>query len=117
MTIEEKIQAIRQMCIEANPEILTKHLNCQNCFRLHGFCRCVVSAFITDRPIRLADVLLAMSDPRLIITSHKGEFRFEGQESAYWNLREDDLTKQSPDTLDFLFTLLRPAGETTGQTT
>lgn len=63
---------------------------------------------IIGRPIRLADVLVAISDPRLIITSHRGEFRWEGVESAYWDLKNDDLEKQSPECIDFLTSLLNP---------
>jgi hypothetical protein len=31
---------------------------------------------------------------------------------SIWSLREDDLTKQNPETIGFLFNLLQPEGET-----
>ena len=117
----EKLEAIGQKCIAANPEVgELKAFECENCGS-------------TDqdfyRPIRLADVLLAVHgvnnrpsyfnvacdggfyevsysypDDVTCVVEHKGLGGFY----VGWNLREDDLTKQSPETLEFLYNLLNP---------
>ena len=60
---------------------------------------------IVGRPIQLADVLMAVSDPRVIVTSHRLEFRFEGEPQAYWDPTKS-LEDQSPETHDFLLKVL-----------
>jgi hypothetical protein len=102
MERQEQIELIRQKCIGANPEKWEPCIHCKKLNRHLDKC-------IDQRPptIRLADVLLAISDPAVIITSHKGEFRHMGVEAAYWNLRKDDLTEQSDETLALLAELLK----------
>ncbi len=71
---------------------------------------------ILGRPIRLADVLLAIRANRNAANGVYGikddgelmHISFQGITilPIRWNLRQDDLTKQSPGAIDFLFTLL-----------
>jgi hypothetical protein len=69
---------------------------------------------VLGRPIRLADVLLAIlkQDPanrtKLLLES-SGQFRqvFPNRLGPYWNLRADDLEKQSEETISFLYELLK----------
>lgn len=74
---------------------------------------------ILGRPIRLADVLLAVdkllyieieggrTHPENMFVNCKGDFILEtGLILGRWNLREDDLSKQSEETLKFLAELL-----------
>lgn len=60
-------------------------------------------------PIRLADVLLAINSS-IIKRPHGGSNEMSAawvQTVAYWNLRKDDLSLQSPETLEFLVGLLK----------
>jgi hypothetical protein len=99
MTHQEKLEAIRQKCLEEMP--CTKHPKAVEC-----------TCDLPSRPIRLADVLLAMNIGEFTTTD---EIEKESSEVhtlvLLWNLREDDLTKQSPETIDFLTDLLTPKGE------
>jgi len=66
---------------------------------------------IIGRPIRLADVLLAIGKQK---GHHKmsegynaGCFTLTASwEKESWNLKENDLTKQSPETIDFIHKLI-----------
>jgi hypothetical protein len=84
-----KLETIRQKCIEANPDLQ---------YRLEHL---IASDTFEVGPIRLADVLLAM---------HSRDSGWTPKEVmrllSLWNLREDDLTKQSPETIQFLASLL-----------
>lgn len=71
---------------------------------------------IIGRPIRLSDIFVAMksmnTDQRMAINEN-GTFMnlSEGSEHwglcwGSWDLKNDDLEKQSPETIDFLFDLL-----------
>lgn len=72
---------------------------------------------ILGRPIRLADVLLAI-DKKYINSSSNNHFRSKFEiinasyedgsfkHDAYWNLRNDSLTEQSPETIEFISNLL-----------
>lgn len=110
--MNDKIQAIREAVIRANPEAgELKHYECGSCGaddELHY------------RPIRLADVLLAIN---LAISNSparddedddsNAEHQTWLQESVLrlldlWNLRADNLTQQSPACIDFLYSLLTP---------
>lgn len=97
------IELIRQKRIEANPEI-------ENTYVLDSFWEInkVETAKIRQgRPIHLADVLLALPNPeplslypnRLLIGTHPAVF--------WWNLRKDDLTEQSEETITFLAELFK----------
>lgn len=67
---------------------------------------------IIGRPIRLADVLLAMNDHAPLACSHSGGFLKGGREWKYrepvvrWNLRADDLEQQSDECIEFIHSLL-----------
>lgn len=61
---------------------------------------------VMGRPITLADVLRTISDPRVIVTSHRMEFRFEGEAQAYWD-HTKSLDEQEPEVIEFLGKVLR----------
>lgn len=111
---EEHIEKIRKACIEANPEIMELNFGCE----LEEF-------EILGRPIKLSDVLLAIKETygntMGFFLNQYGMFYHMLEEIKYpdsmnpvvlkykelgWNLREDDLTKQSPECLQFLADLL-----------
>jgi hypothetical protein len=104
MTHTNKLDLIRQRCIEANPGI-------RQCKKY-----ALGSVEAWDRPIRLADVLLAMPKDALDYSMggvEDKQYVFQADRNpdddlriAYWNLREDDLSKQSEQTLTFLAELL-----------
>ena len=67
---------------------------------------------ILGRPIRLADVLLALdvnsTDPYWKIGASSSLFVIQyGEDKCVWFLREDDLRHQSEETLEFLANLLK----------
>jgi hypothetical protein len=95
MNLEQQLADIRAKCIEANPE--------------KDWTRITV-----DEPCRLADVLLAMDsnnvavkDTGAILVRDPETYNF-GWEKPHpvWNLRTDDLTQQSPETIAFIHSLL-----------
>lgn len=119
---EKQIEAIRQKCIEANPEIETQR--CGNCgYEMDGgYCRELDSEGEGQphcpgpselRPIRLADVLLAIKNKSILvdITGNFWEWRSMNEAprsfAATWNLRKDDLTEQSDECITFLAELLK----------
>jgi hypothetical protein len=104
MARDQQLETIRQACIKANKEIVTTHLPTEK-----------FNPYETERPIRLADVLLAIGDnnPKVNGIRANGGFmrigRFQQRNTNYtlfWNLRTDDLTAQSNDTIEFLANLL-----------
>jgi hypothetical protein len=88
---------IREACIKANPEIVIKATN-------H------VQEIRRERPIRLADVLLAVRELneaayfKRIHIGPGGGSPVSGTEKICddWDFRNDDLSQQSPETLKFL---------------
>ena len=100
---QDKLQLIRQACIEANPgkEWYTRW-----------------STAVQVHPATLVDVLLAIHavNPYSYFVDIRGDFwKWVNMDVApirnehvRWNLREDDLTKQSPETIDFLYDVLTP---------
>ena len=108
MTRQEQLDLVRAACIEANPSDPT--LRDQNSGqglqikRAHG------------RPVRLADVLLAIerSDHDELYSVGEGGWFYQDtlQGDGYanmdvlWNLRKDDLTEQSDECVSFLAQLL-----------
>lgn len=72
---------------------------------------------VASRPIRLADIFLALQP--ILSTVSQGTcsqymcLLIEGAswrgENICWNLRQDDLFQQSPETTDFLHSLLCPS--------
>lgn len=83
-----KLEVIRQKCIEANPSI--EHRDQP------------ADYYASRRPIkiRLADVLLAMFEVE------NWRNKWVNKIVARWKLTEDDLTKQEPETITFLYDLL-----------
>jgi hypothetical protein len=65
---------------------------------------------IIGRPIRLADVLLAIG--KVGLKAHINQDGYFPTKSGntttlnYWNLRTDDLTQQSDECIDFLYMIL-----------
>lgn len=137
-THKEKIAAIRAKCIEANPSILDLVFGCEinvsndlgeyvgEFLNAHyiQFKKYPVPQIlnknecpnfeIIGRPIRLADVLSAIKQGTSYAVDARGEFvKFENDDDyedlgVKWNLRNDDLTKQSPETINFIYNLLLP---------
>lgn len=89
MNTQEKLELIRQKCIEANPDL--GDLAVREYYR---------------EP-RLADVLLTMNIGEFTTVK---EIQKESSEvhtlALMWNLYEDDLSQQSPETIDFIHQLL-----------
>lgn len=104
MTHQEKLEAIRKKCIE----IIEGDIEFDKNLSLAGAERMIIQYF---RPIRLADVLLAIEKVddfgRIVLHQTFGEVLFiaRNRECA-WNLRADDLTKQSESCINFLYSLL-----------
>lgn len=100
--MNQKLEAIRQKCIEANQDKWTRSMQAR------------------EFPIRLADVLLAMHGNRksgqlfavvgngAIYELSGGNFKEDADKPALasWNLRQDDLEEQSPETIDFIANVL-----------
>lgn len=108
----QKLQAIREKCVEANPEIVA-----ETWVKPHEDVSLFQQFNAGDgklyRPIRLADVLLAMDrqgDPNYCVTLDGDIWSVKawGYEHKYctWNLRQDFLDSQSPECIDFLYSLL-----------
>ena len=135
MNTKDQIQFISEKCIAANPEIVELHIGVlarqQGTMRLflwnrrtweaaddhrHTIGRSVFSGEILGRPIRLADVLLAMEVNKTFAKQvPSGAYRgsktsaltfLVGRKNRLWNLRADDLEKQSKETISFLYRLL-----------
>ena len=121
MNKSQKIEAIRKACIEANPMIRVGIPEYDIHDEHHGD---------SERPIRLADVLLAINYHREFAENKRdnlppfaiqdwgcwmhnvqdelGEaFEWGEIRNKNWNLRTDDLTQQSDECIDFLEKILR----------
>lgn len=66
---------------------------------------------ISGRPIRLSDVLKTIDNGILsCLVSYKGEFYFEIEQPHWtgirWDLSQDDLSLQSPETITFIHSLI-----------
>lgn len=123
MNRQEQLDLIRQKCIEINPSIL-----CVDCEGVgyqvegdHNGEPVQVQCPCHERPIRLADILLAIESSFLaasknveeVVIAETGSFgvvRNETQQVAwhpiYWKLRKDNLTEQSDECIKFLAELL-----------
>lgn len=107
------LEKIRTRCIEANPDGLYSVWVCTECHRIYekaqeeSVCEECPDGYLElkERPIRLADVLLAMERfaPNVMLIHTSGTFYVSNhrQESA-WNLSTDDLEAQSPETIEFI---------------
>lgn len=102
--MENNLEIIQAVCIKANPEIETYN------------CECFTGCHVIGRPIRLSDVLLAIYSfrdernekvPSTTERYNKNRDEDELLIWQYWNLRKDDLTQQSLETLQFIADLLK----------
>lgn len=122
----EPIEIIRAACIKTNPEIMELKFGCfvkgnydeylftqsykgSYCFINKSGANWLAKSEelfeIVGRPIRFADVLLAILKTKDGCT--KGEMKDILLELAYlWNCFADNLSQQSPETLQFLSGLL-----------
>jgi hypothetical protein len=126
MTRDQKIADIRAACIKASPEIRELCTNCQerleNGKHKYGPTRIGTigcsEKHVHFRPIRLADVLLAIdkNDEVVVNVDTEGVFAYwksppkgggNYRRGATWNLRKDDLTQQSDECISFLAELLK----------
>lgn len=120
--MNKNLEIIRAACIEANPEIVEEHSVQCDMDTSHGYVTPHNELGCIVRPIHLADVLLAIASNRIRLTTFVGgDAWFESYEESNvftheqswkargvcWNLRLDDLTHQSPETLQFLADLLK----------
>lgn len=105
------LETIRQKCIEANPG-LKDQCAAEECSQ------CQHNPVV--RPIRLADVLLAIDkfhgnmfvdEVGCFVKPKRKEFTYnyiiKNDQNVKWNLRQDDLSKQSEETVNFLAELLK----------
>lgn len=112
MTKEQNLELIRDKCVAANSKLGVAEAVVQ-CGKRGG-----LNIVSRSRPIRLCDVLLAigggktyygvMDDGKVIHLSPRADSNAKYVlVDARWNFREDDLTKQSEETLVFLAELLK----------
>ncbi|HEV7282329.1 MAG TPA: hypothetical protein VGN57_19155 [Pirellulaceae bacterium] len=114
MTHSEKLEAVRQKCVEANPAI-EKHTCCECDALLGEFVPCPdcgsENSFMDVREPRLADMLLAYQHAK----ERQGNWNDNDwrvfiypllQAVGGWNLSKDSLDAQSPETISFLYDLL-----------
>ena len=114
LSSEQKLESVRQKCIEVNPRISER-----------GHTHDPIG-FPCEDDIRLADVLLACEavKPEYLCIDSRGvlyhDYLFEPPQAVpnpqkrqrrsrvhgVWNLRQDDLELQSPETISFLHSLL-----------
>jgi hypothetical protein len=101
MNRQKQLELIRAKCIEAKP---TNDFLC-------GCACCEVEGQDFERPIRLADVLLAINSAIVVMDNPTSE---DAENYSYrimdtvmkWNWRKDDLTAQSDQCITFLANLL-----------
>ena len=119
MNTPDLLEKIRAKVILAVPE-LAYECDCEATeSNPEAVCKNALSN-IPCRPIRLADVLLAIdkvvggyayavSEDGHILLQHKvdelGRITFEGT-GVYWNLRKDSLEDQSPEVINFISSIL-----------
>lgn len=108
-----KLEIIRAACIKANHDMQSTSViaGCPNCHE-HDGAKITINV---DRPVRLADVLLALSTQQVRVQYSAGDdARIDylrvvpdtWEVAGSWNLRKDDLTQQSPETIQFIHDLL-----------
>ena len=70
--------------------------------------QCKEHVSIIGRPIRLADMLLAFKSENILAqVDTKGQINFQPfKGDTSWNLLKDNLQDQSPETIDFIYSLL-----------
>lgn len=111
MTHQQKLEAVRQKCIVANPAIKSRlhisrngALRCRNCgepddYENHGKCEKG-----EERPIRLADAINALR----VANIHEDDWKEELCKLVNkWDCRTDDISSQPEETINFLYELLK----------
>lgn len=99
--MHSKLEAIKKVVVEANPDIEHRNVSVQIPEPFGGLIN------YRDTTIRLVDIFLAMSCDGWTGTDQENA-NIVNLVGAYWNLFEDDLTKQRPETIDFLHTIFYP---------
>ena len=120
MSTAEKLLAIRKKCVKANP-LKKKHVSCRE-HHLMGFKNrpkreriCIFCGYCeADYHFSLGSILLAVlaanpANRTRVTVESSGQFcntvtRILG---PFWNLRQDSLDAQPPETINFLYDLLR----------
>lgn len=97
MTHAERLQHVRQKCVEANPQILKGEWDAG----IGSQPECWI-----PRDIRLADVLLALQTHLTSSTVMSVCGRICFGDDVSWNMRKDSLDDQSEETISFLHSLL-----------
>lgn len=147
--MKDKLEAIRQKCVKANPKIAELTFGCElavgdsgrrrfftgenkedsewffveldqvGCedeyYYREGPSEDINKAIIIGRPIHLADILVAIDVDQKVKSINNLEYLSNEMEHLWsvakglihkWNLRQDDLEKQSPETIDFIANVL-----------
>lgn len=99
---KDKLSMVRSAVVKAVPSIREHFNRCMACGYGFAYCRCTPkrTEYYEDRTIRLADCVLAMQ------LRPDNDFYTYSRILLLWNLRTDDLSKQSPACIDFLYSLL-----------
>ena len=105
MTSQEKLQAVREAVIKAVPSIQGRNTS----MILDGVFSGIVNH--RDDKIRLADALAAMNNIKcgkfdVDLFYHAIDGSFEKSFPIFWNLLDDDLNHQTPETISFLYEIL-----------
>ena len=128
-THQEKLEAVRQAAIAANPEIVELTFGCitehgiiagirySDAIQAHQYAMAPTRidkipelrskeelGEIIGRPIRLADVILALRTSNI----HEDDWKEElCRLTNKWDARKDSLDEQSEETISFLYELLK----------
>lgn len=134
MNRSQQIEVIRAACVKANPEIDSSVPHCGSCLDEKDlgygdgmdFCCCLAPHVKHPRPVRLADVLLAIKQKdtdmertveemfggggavcNYLYSALQAFASMASIRKEFWNLHSDDLTLQNDDTISFLYELVK----------
>lgn len=108
MNQSAKLEGIRRKCIAINPTIA-------NVIAIHEGGKVVV---FKEREIRLADVLFTINNMMVVVDAWGNMYRLsmklndklprfdKKNPTAVWDLKNDDLSSQSPECIDFISSVL-----------
>lgn len=113
--MENKLQFIREKCIEANPSIKDSYTVTEiyGASGTNAIGEKLYRAKIKNgREIRLADVLwtIKSKDVKLDMDSRVESYLFITNKEGYtriWNLKQDNLELQSEECIEFIYNLLK----------
>ena len=142
--MQEKINTIREACIKANPSIMDLVFGCEVLYKKTNIIKTCVGRFEADtltldfrngmpqilmmdgymnpdlteilgRPIRLADVLLAISKTLKFASSEGCKIQLgvatlhfiDKTNLVKWDFKNDSLIEQPEETIDFIYNLLK----------